>query len=75
MLSSGQCLTNNDRSAPRCLFSNEQRCKKIGLALLIFSKSSLLYASQVVPRTCEYERCMDRAGAFNEAIIECETPK
>ena len=47
--------------------------KKIGCALLIFSVSSLVYGLEDAPRTREYERCIDRANAVSEAILECVT--
>jgi uncharacterized protein YecT (DUF1311 family) len=44
---------------------------KIGFGLLLFFASTLTYSAENAPRTKEYGRCIDKAGAVDPAVLEC----
>ena len=44
---------------------------KIGCAFLLLFTSSLSYGAENAPRTKEYGRCIEKAGAVDPAVLEC----
>jgi uncharacterized protein YecT (DUF1311 family) len=44
---------------------------KLEIAILILSALPLANASDLAPRTKEYSRCIENAGAVDPAVLEC----
>jgi uncharacterized protein YecT (DUF1311 family) len=44
---------------------------KTTLAILLLFATTFANASEMAPRTKEYERCIEKAGAVDPAVLEC----
>jgi uncharacterized protein YecT (DUF1311 family) len=45
--------------------------KKLGFIILLMSAMSFADASDFAPRTKDYDRCIEKAGAVDPAVLEC----